>query len=97
MENGHEVVDLGTYSLEPSTIPTTLGRGSGTQLGVSPVTAYHDVQDELGRLDAVVGKKAERLRDLEARQCDVLQLAPNASAASRPASIPVTHRLRIFV
>lgn len=31
------------------------------QLDVSDYTAYHDVQDELGRLDAVAKEKAERL------------------------------------
>jgi DNA-binding CsgD family transcriptional regulator len=40
------------------------------QLDVSEFAAYYDVQDELGRLDLVTKKRAERLRDLEARRLD---------------------------
>jgi Homeodomain-like domain len=50
-------------------------RQIGAQLGVSESTAYQDVQEELGRLDTVATKKAERLRDLEARRLDVLTVA----------------------
>jgi hypothetical protein len=50
-------------------------RQIGQQLAVSEKTAYYDVQDELGRLDKVSRDKAERLRDLEGRRLDVLQLA----------------------
>jgi DNA-binding CsgD family transcriptional regulator len=50
-------------------------RQIGAQLDVSEYTAYHDVQDELGRLDAASEEKAERLRKLEARRLDTLQLA----------------------
>jgi hypothetical protein len=45
------------------------------QLVVSEGTVYNDIQDELGRLDALIGQKAERLRDLEARRLDQLMLA----------------------
>jgi len=47
----------------------------GQQLGVSEKTAYVDIQDKLGRLHAVMKKKAERLRDLESRRLDSLQVA----------------------
>jgi len=50
-------------------------RAIGQQLGVSEYAAYHDVQDELGRLDAIVKKKAERLRELEAERLDQLTVA----------------------
>ena len=50
-------------------------RQIGAQLGVSEYTAYHDVQDELGRLDATLTEKAERLRDLEARRLDQVTIA----------------------
>src|SRR5262245_36652802 len=50
-------------------------RAIGQQLGISEYAAYYDIQDELGRLDQVCQKKAERLRDLEGRRLDVLQLA----------------------
>jgi hypothetical protein len=50
-------------------------RQIAAQLDVSEYTAYQDVQEELGRLDAVATKKAERLRDLEARRLDVLTVA----------------------
>jgi hypothetical protein len=50
-------------------------RQIAAQLDVSESTAYEDVQDELGRLDTVATKKAERLRELEARRLDVLTLA----------------------
>jgi DNA-binding CsgD family transcriptional regulator len=39
-------------------------------LNTNEKTAYYDVQDELGRLDAVTRHKAERLRDLELRRLD---------------------------
>jgi hypothetical protein len=42
---------------------------------VSECTAYHDVQDELGRLDAIGKEKAERPRDLEIRRLDALTVA----------------------
>jgi hypothetical protein len=47
----------------------------GKTLGVSEKTAYLDVQDELGRLDAVIKQKAERLRDLEMRRLERLTIA----------------------
>src|SRR5262245_60858052 len=50
-------------------------RQIGAQLGVSECTAYYDVQDELGRLDAIGKEKAERLRDLEIRRLDALTVA----------------------
>jgi DNA-binding CsgD family transcriptional regulator len=50
-------------------------RQIAAQLSVSEKTAYYDVQGALGALDAVVGQKAERLRDLEARRLDTLQVA----------------------
>src|SRR5262245_26152370 len=54
-------------------------RRIGAQLGVSECTAYHDVQDELGRLDALGKEKAERYRELELRRLDDLTqaLAPD--------------------
>jgi len=53
-------------------------RQIGAQLDVSEYTAYHDVQDELGRLDATLKEKAERLRDLEARRLDALTVSLHA-------------------
>jgi len=50
-------------------------RQIAAQLDVSEKTAYYDVQDELGRLDKVSKEKAERLRDLEERRLDALQVA----------------------
>jgi len=50
-------------------------RQIAVQLAVNERTAYYDVQDELGRLDAVSTQKAERLRDLEARRLDGLTVA----------------------
>lgn len=50
-------------------------RQIAAQLGVSEKTAYYDVQSALGTLDAANGEKAERLRDLEARRLDLLQVA----------------------
>lgn len=50
-------------------------RQIGAQLAVSERTAFYDVQTALASLDAVNAKKAERLRDLEARRLDVLQVA----------------------
>jgi DNA-binding CsgD family transcriptional regulator len=50
-------------------------RQIGAQLGVSECTAYHDVQEELGRLDTIGKEKAERLRELEARRLDALTIA----------------------
>jgi hypothetical protein len=50
-------------------------RQTGQQLDVSEKTAYYDVQDELGRLDKVRQDKVERLRDLEGRRLDGLQVA----------------------
>jgi len=50
-------------------------RQIGAHLGVSECTAYHDVQDELGRLDAIGKEKAERLRELEIRRLDALTMA----------------------
>jgi hypothetical protein len=45
------------------------------QLDIADATAYADIQEELGRLDALNGQKAERLRDLEARRLDQLTIA----------------------
>jgi DNA-binding CsgD family transcriptional regulator len=53
-------------------------RQIAAQLNVSEKTAFYDVQKALGTLDAVNGAKAERLRDLEARRLDVLQVALTA-------------------
>jgi hypothetical protein len=50
-------------------------RQIGAQLGVSERAAYYDVQDELGRLDAVIKEKAERMRELEAQRLDQLTVA----------------------
>src|SRR4029450_3132585 len=50
-------------------------RQIGAHLGVSECTAYHDVQDELGRLDAIGKEKPERLRELEIRRLDALTMA----------------------
>jgi hypothetical protein len=69
-------------------------RQIGAQLGVSECTAYHDVQDELGRLDPVITAKAERLRDLEAARLDRLTvtLAPGIKAGM-PAAIVAAVRV----
>jgi hypothetical protein len=53
-------------------------RQIGRQLGVTDKTAFYDVQKELGSLDALVKRKAERLRELEARRLDVLTVALTA-------------------
>lgn len=45
------------------------------QLDIADATAYADVQEELGQLDAGNREKAERLRDLEARRLDQLTIA----------------------
>jgi transposase len=50
-------------------------RQIATQLNVSLHCAYDDVQNELGRLDAVAKKKAERMRELEAQRLDQLTVA----------------------
>ena len=57
------------------TTPVRFGGQIARQLNIADATAYADVQEELGRLDARNGQKAERLRDLEARRLDQLQLA----------------------
>lgn len=57
-------------------------RQIGKSLAVSEKTAYHDVQDELARLDAIVKAKAERLRDLEARRLDLWTVALSAGIKS---------------
>ena len=57
-------------------------RDIAIQLGVSEKTAYYDVQDELGRLDAVIKAKAERLRDLEAARLDQLTRALEPAIAT---------------
>lgn len=44
------------------------------QLDVAVKTIYMDVQGALGELDTLNGEKAERLRELEARRLDALQL-----------------------
>ena len=44
-------------------------------MGINERTAYYDVQTELGALDPVIAKKAERLRDLEAARLDRLNVA----------------------
>jgi hypothetical protein len=64
-------------------------RQIATQLGVNERTAYYDVQDELGALDAVVKQKAERLRDLEAARLDRLNvaLAPGIKAGAPSAIV----------
>ena len=63
------------------------------QLEVSEGTAYTDVQEELGRLDALTGEKAERLRDLEARRLDLLtvSLAPRIEAGDPRAILAAVH------
>jgi hypothetical protein len=77
-------------------------RQIGAQLGVSESTAYLDVQEELGRLDTVATKKAERLRDLEARRLDVLTvaLAPGIRAGEPRAIVAAVRvmerRARLF-
>jgi hypothetical protein len=45
-------------------------RAIARALGVNERTAFHDVQDELARLEPVIKQKAERLRDLESRRLD---------------------------
>jgi hypothetical protein len=57
-------------------------RQIGKQLTVSEKTAYLDVQAELGRLDALLKDKAERLRDLEARRLDMWTVALAAGIKS---------------
>jgi hypothetical protein len=58
------------------------------QLAVNERTAYYDVQNELGALDPVIGKTAERLRDLEAARLDRLWLALNPGiTAGQPGAI----------
>ena len=50
-------------------------RQIAAQLGINERTAYYDVQTELGALDPVIAKTAERLRDLEAARLDRLNVA----------------------
>ena len=50
-------------------------RQIGAQLGVSPQTAYRDVQTALGELATLQHRKAEKLRELELERCDKLTLA----------------------
>jgi hypothetical protein len=50
-------------------------RAIARALGVNERTAFHDVQDELGRLEPVIKQRAERLRDLETRRLDRCQVA----------------------
>jgi DNA-binding CsgD family transcriptional regulator len=69
-------------------------RQIGRQLEVSEKTAYFDVQEELGRLDAVVKAKAERLRDLEARRLDQLTVALTAGVrAGDPRAVAAAVRI----
>ena len=69
-------------------------RAIAQQLGVSECAAYYDVQDELGRLDAVTGPRAERLRELELRRCDRLQLALDPAASTgHPPSVMASIRV----
>ena len=51
------------------------------QLEVSECAAYYNVQDELGRLNAVTTQRAERLRELELRRCD------RPAAGARPRGV----------
>ena len=53
-------------------------------------TSFHDVHDELGRLDRVTTKRAARLRDLEAARLDWLTqaLEPGITAGDRAPSWP---------
>jgi hypothetical protein len=69
-------------------------RQIAAQLQVALKTAYHDVQDELGRLDAVIKEKAERMRELEAQRLDQLTvaLAPTLRAGD-PRAIATAVRL----
>jgi DNA-binding CsgD family transcriptional regulator len=63
-------------------------------LNVNEKTAYYDVQDELGRLDALTLKKAERYRDLETRRLDQLTIALAAGIrAGDPRAILAAARL----
>jgi hypothetical protein len=50
-------------------------RQIAAQLGVREFAAFHDVQDELGRLDPVIKGRAERLRELEMARLDRLNVA----------------------
>ena len=62
-------------------------RQIGAQLGVSPQTAYRDVQAALGELAPLQNRKAEKLRELELERCDKLTLAlwPKARAGDEKA------------
>jgi hypothetical protein len=63
-------------------------RQIAVQLGVDARTAYDDVQTELGALDPVVAKQAERLRDLEVARLDRLWLALNPGIkAGQPGAV----------
>src|SRR5712692_7372227 len=55
-------------------------RQIGAQLGVSPQTAYRDVQTALGELATLQHRKAEKLRELELERCDKLTLALSPKA-----------------
>jgi len=55
--------------------------------GVSEYTAYHDVQDELGRLDGTLKERAERLRDLEARRLDLTVSLAAGTRAGDPRAV----------
>ena len=69
-------------------------RQIAAQLTVTVQTAYADVQQELGALDATIKGKAERLRDLEARRLDQLTvaLAPGIRSGN-PAAVGAAVRL----
>lgn len=69
-------------------------RAIAAALGVSEFAAYYDVQDELGRLDPVIKKQAERLRDLEATRLDRLWLALQSGIkAGKPGAIMAAVRV----
>ena len=50
----------------------------GRELQCSSCTAFKDVQAELGALDAIKAKIAERLRDLEVARCEKLAVQLNS-------------------
>jgi hypothetical protein len=63
-------------------------RQIAAQLHCSAKTAYFDVQTALGALDAVIAKKAERVRDLEVARLDRLNVALAAGIkAGNPGAI----------
>ena len=63
-------------------------------LHVNEKTAYYDVQDELGRLDALTRQQAERLRDLEMRRLDQLTVAlASGIRAGEPRAVLAAVRL----